>query len=328
MFRSLVKITAFAIVLFLGSVFSLGGESTSGGWEKSSANPVLGGDLGVCFDVTMLEEDGLFKMWFSWRTTRSIAYTESTDGIHWSEPVIVITPGSDSPDDWNYNINRPGILKRDGVYHLWYTSQSMEKSVICYATSADGIHWEPAREGPVLVSEEGWEKTSSMCPHVLWDEAKREYQMWYSAGDQYEPNAIGLATSPDGIHWTKDARNPVFKSDPSIVWEHHKLTAAQVIKKGDWYYFFYIGFENEHLARIGIARSRDGATAWERLESNPIIAPTPNAWDGDACYKPFAIYDKEANLWRLWYNGRNGCVEQIGLATHEGEDLGFSEGEE
>jgi len=25
----------------------------------------------------------------------------------------------------------------------------------------------------------------------------------------------------------------------------------------------------------------------------------------------------------LWYNGRRGSDEQIGLATHAGEDLGF-----
>ena len=24
-----------------------------------------------------------------------------------------------------------------------------------------------------------------------------------------------------------------------------------------------------------------------------------------------------------WYNGRKGAVEQIGLALHDGEDLGF-----
>ena len=27
--------------------------------------------------------------------------------------------------------------------------------------------------------------------------------------------------------------------------------------------------------------------------------------------------------WVLWYNGRKGGFEQIGLATHAGEDLGF-----
>jgi hypothetical protein len=41
----------------------------------------------------------------------------------------------------------------------------------------------------------------------------------------------------------------------------------------------------------------------------------------DAVYKPFALL--EQNRWPLWYNGRHGSVEQIGLAIHEGLDLGF-----
>jgi len=38
-------------------------------------------------------------------------------------------------------------------------------------------------------------------------------------------------------------------------------------------------------------------------------------------YKPYAIYD--GAKWLLWYNGRHGGLEQIGLALHPGEDLGF-----
>jgi beta-1,2-mannobiose phosphorylase / 1,2-beta-oligomannan phosphorylase len=41
----------------------------------------------------------------------------------------------------------------------------------------------------------------------------------------------------------------------------------------------------------------------------------------DALYKPYAIFD--GKRWLLWYNGRRGGVEQIGLALHDGEKLGF-----
>lgn len=30
-----------------------------------------------------------------------------------------------------------------------------------------------------------------MRPHVLYDEKEKLYRMWYSGGEQYEPNAIG-----------------------------------------------------------------------------------------------------------------------------------------
>ena len=86
---------------------------------------------------------------------------------------------------------------------------------------------------------------------------------------------------------------------------------------------FYIGFRDEHHAQIGLARSRDGISGWQRHQANSIIFPGSDTWDGDSCYKPFAIYDDKSDRWLLWYNGRRGSAEQIGLAIHHGRDLGF-----
>ena len=52
-----------------------------------------------------------------------------------------------------------------------------------------------------------------MCPNVIWDESARLFRMWYSGGDQYEPDAIGYAFSTDGLHWTKHPGNPVFQPE-------------------------------------------------------------------------------------------------------------------
>ena len=95
------------------------------------------------------------------------------------------------------------------------------------------------------------------------------------------------------------------------------------MKQGGWHVMFYIGFRDVNHAQIGIARSKDGITDWQRLAANPIIGPGKDEWDADACYKPFAIYEPEFRRWSLWYNGRRGHIEQIGMAIHEGEDLGF-----
>jgi predicted GH43/DUF377 family glycosyl hydrolase len=84
---------------------------------------------------------------------------------------------------------------------------------------------------------------------------------------------------------------------------------------------FYIGFRDEDYAQIGIAKSPDGIGNWTRYESNPVIFPTPDKWDASSCYKPFVIREKDR--WLLWYNGRNGSLEQIGLAVFDSKDLGF-----
>ena len=296
-------------------------RQTSGGWCKYEKNPVLGGKLGTCFDVSVLKEENTYCMYFSWRPKESVALVESPDGIHWSEPRIVLAPNPES--GWEGRINRPVVVRRKDGYHMWYTGQSPDRSWIGYAASNDGINWKRSGNKPVLSAEESWEKVAVMCPHVIWDEEKALFRMWYSGGEQYEPDAIGYAESPDGLHWTKRSSNPIFAADSSNEWEQHKVTACQVIRDDDWYLMFYIGFKDLHRAQIGIARSRDGLTGWQRYSENPIIAPGDNTWDGDACYKPFAVYEKQPDRWLLWYNGWDASLEQIGLAIHEGKELGF-----
>ncbi|MCW3051276.1 MAG: putative lipoprotein, partial [Chthonomonadales bacterium] len=253
---------------------SLTASETAGGWQKLSTNPVLGGNLGTCFDAAVLKENGRFRMWFSWRPQKSIAYTESKDGIHWEQPVIALAPVAGS--DWEDDVNRPVVVHRGRQVEMWYTGQAQGHSAIGYATSLDGVKFERKERQPVLKSDVAWEKGAAMCPHVLWDGKKHEYQMWYSAGDQYEPDSIGYAVSRDGIHWTKNAANPIFAPDKSHLWESHKVTACHVMREGKGYLMFYIGFQNENLAQIGLARSEDGLH-WERFGSNPIIQRGRNA---------------------------------------------------
>ncbi len=290
-----------------------------GGWRKFEGNPVLGGSLGTCFDVALLREEAKYRMWFSWRPKKSVALVESADGTHWSRPEIVLGPNSST--DWEEDINRPVVVHRHDGYHMWFTGQARDHSWIGYARSADGRAWQRVSTKPVLSPDTAWEKVAVMCPHVLWDEAAGLFRMWYSGGEQYEPDAIGYATSPDGLNWKKSPANPVFQADSTIAWEKHKVTACQVEFRDGWYLMFYIGFRDIDHAQIGIARSRDGQSNWQRLPANPILRPGENKWDHDACYKPFAIFD--GSKWLLWYNGRHGNAEQIGLAYHDGLDLGF-----
>ncbi len=315
-------------ILFLG--YSLGTRSRAGeqdqpktettaGWAKSPKSPVLGGDLGTCFDVSLLKEGGTYRMWFSWRPRKSIALVQSEDGIVWSKPSIVLGPNDKT--DWESDINRPVVIRHGALYRMWYTGQARGRSWIGYATSEDGKAWERESDKPVLSADKSWEKAAVMCPHVLFDDQAGLYRMWYSGGEQYEPDAIGYATSKDGLNWVKQGDSPVFKPDPGLAWEKDRVTACQVIRQGDGYLMFYIGFRDKDHAQIGVARSKDGISGWQRHPANPIIRPGVGKWDQDAVYKPYAIFDGQK--WLLWYNGRRGGVEQIGLATHDGEDLGF-----
>lgn len=162
-----------------------------------------------------------------------------------------------------------------------------------------------------------WEKDALMCPCVIYDDQERIFKMWYSGGEKYEPDAIGYATSPDGISWKKHLLNPVFTANSSFLWEKDRVTAMHVMKENGYYLGFYIGFANGfEKACIGLARSKDGISNWERHESNPILTPgQAGDWDDCNVYKPYVIHHE--GKWMLWYNASRQAdrVEQIGLAT-------------
>jgi predicted GH43/DUF377 family glycosyl hydrolase len=268
-------------------------------------------------------------MYFSWRSKRSIALTESDDGFKWSEPEIVLVP---TDQTWQWEVNRQSVVKKDGVYHMWYNGMSevnlnkMEMtgvSKVGYAVSKDGVTWE-RRSEPVMVADQEWEQESIMCPFVIWNDEKKIYQMYYSAGGNYEPIALGYAESIDGLKWTKH-QGPIFCPIYKNLWERERTTACQVLYHKGWYYMFYIGFEDIHKARVCAARSGDGKI-WERHPLNPLIGPGPiDAWDCEAAYKPFVVWEEKNKRWLMWVNCRKGFVEQIGVMIHDGEDLGFDE---
>lgn len=71
---------------------------TTGGWERlADKEPVIGGAMGTIFDCYVIREEGLFKMWFSWRPAQAIMYTTSLDGLNWELPTVALLRDFDSP---------------------------------------------------------------------------------------------------------------------------------------------------------------------------------------------------------------------------------------
>ena len=121
-------------------------------------------------------------MYSSWRPKKGIALSRSKDGKTWTQPELVLNGIPES--DWEILVNRPGILKKDGIWHMWYTGQNQKKKIskIGYATSTDGVHFKRVSDKPVMEAEADWEKPSVMCPHVVWDDSEKIFKMWYSGG--------------------------------------------------------------------------------------------------------------------------------------------------
>ena len=285
---------------------------------KHPSNPVYGdAGTGTLFDAVVARQpEGGLRMDFSWRTKDSLAVAFSGDGVHWTAPRVTLPPEPSSC--WEDLVNRNCVLKTGSTYKMWYTGQAHGNSYIGCAESADGLTFRRVQTAPVLFPEAPWEGASVMNPCVLYENGV--YRMWYSAGETYEPNVLCYAESGDGLHWHKSARNPILEKDPLNAYERDRIGGCQVLPHKKYgYLVFYIGYRDINTACICAAASADGVTDFRRCRLNPLIAPTPGAWDADACYKPTALYDAEKDVWRIWYNGRAGNKEYIGLAEKQGD---------
>lgn len=281
---------------------------------KNPANPIYGGpSTGTLFDVLVTRDGGRYRMDFSWRPKKALAVAFSDDGVHWSEPEITLP--CDPTNGWEDNCNRNCVIKVGDEWKMWYTGQARGYSFIGGAVSRDGVHFERVSREPMIIPERQFEGMSVMNPCVLYENGV--YRMWYAAGETYEPNVLALATSTDGINWTKDRINPIFVKDESNEYERDRVGGCQVLRTELGYLMFYIGYRDINTACVCAALSPDGRTGWKRCKLNPLVSPTDGEWDADSCYKPSALYDNGS--WRIWYNGRKKYDEYIGEASMKGD---------
>ena len=282
------------------------------GWIKVGHKPVFGNKVTKSvFDPFVYVENDLLNMVVSERKTFGIIKVVSEDGENWSPPVVLLEPVKNT---WEHFVNRASVVKRDGIYYMWYTGQSPSVSKIGLATSRDGVNYMRYSGNPVLVPTKDAEGVSVMNPHVLWNEGKGIWQMWYAAGENYEPDVIFYAESIDGINWNKSKKAVLTRND-SHLWETSKIGGCYVKLLTDGTYeMYYIGYQNVHVARICYATSKDGIN-WERKEDNLLLSPSRNSWDSDAVYKPSIVQFKNKTM--MFYNGRKAGEEYIGLALKE-----------
>lgn len=286
--------------------------SENNGWKKIGNSPVWGSPkTGTMFDPYVYLDHDIFHMVVSNRDHKSLAILNSVDGIHW-DGYKDILKGRDSL--WDNDVNRGCLVFHEGKYYLWYTGQNKGVSSIGLAISDNGQDFVHAVDTPVLKATTKAEGVSVMNPCVLWDENIGKFRMWYSAGENYEPDVICYAESTDGIKWNK-LNEPVLSKFESHIWERYKIGGCNVLRNDDGSYdIYYIGYQNLDVARICKAHSKDGIH-WTREENNLLLSPTKNAWDSDAVYKPSVV--KKNGKEYLWYNGRKDCHEFIGLAIRE-----------
>ncbi len=244
--------------------------------------------------------------------------------VNWTKyPGNPILSGGPS-GSWNMQLFLPFVLYNadSSRYEMWFSASDKSSGPyllrpwkIGYAVSNDGISWN-IYPTPVLNPSPGkWDSQTVEEPFVIRESGL--YKMWYSGGSNATPQAIGYATSPDGINWAKDTlHNPILTAGNSP-WENGGVCGCFLIPDEGGYKIWYTGFNVAGTQEsIGYATSVDGIV-WQRdIQNNPALSPgIPGEWDDTWLGVPRILF--KDNIYYMWYLGVNSIwgTFQVGLAT-------------
>jgi len=238
-------------------------------------------DSGAVFSPRVALKDGVYHMFYNGSAdatlpTMAIGYATSTDGrVFTRQAAEPILEGDGRGFDARQVSSGVPLLDGD-QWVLYYNAgggQGAAGKAIGRATALDPTGpWKRDNQPVLLVSSyesQAWD-TDYIVPEsvLLTDEG---YVMYYTSGSRQDGivAAIGMATSPDGINWTKHGE-PVLVPGPEGSWDTVGVWGCTVLQAGAWAMFYTGGGETG--AGIGYAVSADGIH-WTKHEGNPILSP-------------------------------------------------------
>jgi len=301
-------------------------ESLNTNLRKDSANPVLESrenewDSEIRFGDIMYEDD-TYHLWYyiNYSNNQSpdlhSSHIESINGITWSNGTNNITglhSDANKVDD---------VYFQNGTYHLLYLSWMDHTTdyYIRYATSTDGDSW--TDEGIALKHNDGtgntWDQSITYGisdPQWIKNNSTNEFHLLYTGRKPDNTKAIGLATSADGINWTKNLSNPVIQPGTSDSWDSERVSIVDVFETPEGFVAIYSGY-NGSVTQQGLAHSTDGIT-WSKDENNPIVDLTGDTgeWDSQSVFLREVVFRN--NRYEIYYSGDNGSEDKFGVAYLE-----------
>lgn len=166
-------------------------------------------------------------------------------------------------------------------------------------------------KNPVLTGTPGtFDERGILNPCILRDSLG--YKIYYTGYDNSSSKLqIGLATSADGIEWTKHGDDPVFPGGPTGSW-YYSVRQPTVLFDEGIYKMWFDGSNNGGW-RIGYATSPDGVT-WTMDPASPVLlAGEPGSFDGGGVGEPSVV--KVGSRYHMLYSGyTQSVVGRIGYA--------------
>lgn len=204
----------------------------------------------------------------------------------------------------------------EGVYRMYYAAWNGTAQNIGYATSTNGgVNW--TKQGLVFASTgTGIESDGISAPQILIL-PNGTWLMYYHTIDSGVSRAC-LATSSDGLGWTRYAGNPIIDVAPGSFYSTRIDPETIVYDPYAPYPFTMLfGAYDGVTYQGGYAYSYD-AFNWN-VAADPVLEPgDPGDWDETAVY-PVAMY-KTGSLYNLIYQGLSANWQLGYAASTDGQN--------
>lgn len=210
----------------------------------------------------------------------------------------------------------PAVIRLGDEYYLYYSKYHADTGAygVGVARSRDLTHFEPVAS---LKSEQPEEGKGICAPAAIV--LNGTVHLFYQSYGQFPRDFICHATSADGVHFTRDPSNPVFRSVGN--WNCGRAIDADVVLRGDKLYMYWATRDPEmKIQLLGVCsadvKSGFGRGAWTQLDPDePVLAPELS-WE-KTCIEGPAAMELGGRIY-LFYAGAYNCSPQvIGCAVSE-----------
>ena len=145
----------------------------------------------------VIKDGSVYKIWFygSDGTTKRLLYAESSDGIAWGTPIIVLEKNASAGYPTMAYEECKVIKISDTLYKLYFIAMDTNGYANLYvSTSSDGKVWSP---GVVTVKR----NSATDWPHISVIKDNENYKAILCADN----NKFNYVQSDDGINWVKQS---------------------------------------------------------------------------------------------------------------------------
>ena len=251
----------------------------------------------------------------AWKIGVATAPTDGFTGVGFTKYASnpILSGGAAGTWDENHVADPFVMYDHDaGVWKMWYRGMDTSAGTfgIGYATASSPFGpWTKYASNPVLTNTEAWEGNYVFLPSVL-KEGASDYKMLYTGNEPASNNGrIGLATSSDGISWTKYASNPVLSPSGAGWMAASVFSSRTLIKAGSTYYVLFSGKSSSvGFSKSGYSTSSD-LHSFTLSTNNPLLSAT-RAWESGETENPNALYlgGKYYIFYDAWYGGAIGVA--------------------